>query len=63
MFTRRKIIPCPRIIFCNTFEQMNVPGDILNDVGNFEDQEDYGITASLLKIDPTVIDELQDRNR
>ena len=42
---------------------MNVPGHILNDVGNFEDQEDYGITASLLKIDPTVIDELQDRNR
>ena len=34
--------PCARKIICNTYEKMNVSGDILNDGGNVIDQEDYG---------------------
>ena len=37
---------------------MNVLGDIFNDSGNVEDQEDYGFTESFFKIAPTVIDNI-----
>ena len=37
-----KIIPCPRTIICNNYEQMNLLGDILNAGDNVDDQEDYG---------------------
>ena len=50
-----KIIPYPRTIICNDYEQMNVLGHILNAGGNVEDQEYYGFTASFFKIDLTVI--------
>ena len=41
----KEIVPCPRTIICNNFEQMNAPGDILNVGGNVEDQEYYGFTG------------------
>ena len=51
----QKIIPCTRTIICNTCEQTNVLGDILNSVGNVDDQEDYCFTESSSKISPIVI--------
>ena len=36
---------------------MNILDDILNAVDDVEDQQDYGLTGSLLKIAPTVIDD------
>ena len=36
---------------------MNLLGDILNAVDNFEYQEDYGFIGSIFKIAPTVIDD------
>ena len=50
-----KIIPYPRTIICNDYEQMNVLGRILNAGGNVEDQEYYGFTASFFKIPPIFI--------
>ena len=50
-----KIIPCTWKIICNTCEQMNVSGNILNAGENVEDQEDYGFTASFFKTTPIII--------
>ena len=40
----KEINPCPMTIICNTCEDMNVSGGILNAGGNVEEQEDYGFT-------------------
>ena len=41
-----KIIPCPRTIICNSFEQINLLSDIFNPGDNVNDQEDYGFRDS-----------------
>ena len=41
---------------------MNLLGDILNAVDNFEYQEDYGFIGSIFKIAPTVIDDYIKKN-
>ena len=40
---------CPRTIFCNTCELINMSGGILNPDGNVEDKDDYGIIGSFSK--------------
>ena len=58
-FTQEKlIIICPRTIICNTFEQINVSGNILNSGGNVVDREYYGFTGSFFKVSPIVIDDI-----
>ena len=52
-----KIIPFPRTIISNNFEQMNVLGDTFNSGGSVEHQEYCEFTASFFKISPTVIDD------
>ena len=48
----------PRTIICNNCEQMNVLGDILNDGGNDECQEEYEFTVSFFKFAPTIINDI-----
>ena len=52
-----KIIPCPRTIICNNYEQMNLLGDIFNAGDNVDNQEDYGFKGLFFNISPTVIDD------
>ena len=50
-----RISACPKTIICNTCEQNNMRGEILNDGENVDDQN-FGFTESYLKIAPTNID-------
>ena len=54
-YQKQKIIPCPKTIFCNNCEQMNMLGDILNDYDNVDHQEDYGYIGSIFKTALTII--------
>ena len=45
-----KITPYPRTIICNNCEQNNMLVDILNAVGNVDDEEDYGFRGSFFII-------------
>ena len=47
-----EINTCPRTSIHNTYELMNVPGDVLNNVGNVEDKDDYGFTGLFSKKPP-----------
>ena len=55
VFTSWKIIACPRTIICNSCEQNNLLGDILNAGDDVDYQADYGFKGSYFKISPTVI--------
>ena len=52
-----RIVPCPRTIIFNNYDQNNLLGDIFNAGDNFDDEDDYGFTGSSFKISPTVLDE------
>ena len=52
-----EINPCPRTVICNTYELINVSGDILNAGGNVEDEDDYGFIGSFFKKAPIIVDD------
>ena len=52
-----EINPCTRTLVCNTFELMDVSGDILNAGGNAEEKYDYGFTWSFSKKASIVIND------
>ena len=56
-----RISVCPRTIICNTCEQSNMRGDILNAGENVDDQEHFGFTESYFKIALTNIYEYATR--
>ena len=43
------IIPCPRTIICNYYDQNYLSGDILFVGGNVDQQENFGFSGSLTK--------------
>ena len=51
----KKTILRPMTIICNTCEQTNLVGNILNSGENLVDKEDYGFTGSSFKVAPIII--------
>ena len=52
-----EINPCTRTVICNTYELINVSGDVLNAGGNVEDEDDYGFIGSFFKKAPIIVDD------